>query len=286
MVLNLIRLLAGVWLALITLPASAAWFFACEGAPTGTTVCAPANYRWIEVGTPTPSSYSIFSGSDAACNWGWQPASFVGTIDHAAICPTNPGDGGAWCHAFSCTSMTIAGAPPTCTPPEVLQGGVCAPCASGSYYSGGSCVAEPTCVLPQVLNTSTHTCQTPDPVCVLPQILNTSTHLCYTPDPTCVLPQVLDAVNHVCYTPTVTCTPPQVLQGGVCVTPAVIGDCVPSIRTVGDCPAGYAPSTATVGQNLDSYTGGFDGMPIQDMLYAIGISVCALLGIATGVRLT
>jgi hypothetical protein len=77
-------------------------------------------------------------------------------------------------------------------------------------------VTQPTCTLPQVLQGGV--CVTPVvPICNLPQVLQGG--VCVTPVvPTCTLPQVLQ--GGVCVTPVVpTCTPPQVLQGGVCIDP-------------------------------------------------------------------
>ena len=85
--------------------------------------------------------------------------------------------------------------------------------SSGAIYSGVTDTPPPTCIPPQVLQGGV--CVTPPPTCIPPQVLQGG--VCVTPPPTCVPPQVLQ--GGVCVTPPPTCTPPQVLQGGVCVTP-------------------------------------------------------------------
>lgn len=66
-----------------------------------------------------------------------------------------------------------------------------------------------------------------------------------------------------------------------------VASCMPSIRTISPCPSGYAPTNAIPagGGAPMPFTSAYDGLPIQDMLYAIGIAVCGLLGISVGVRL-
>ena len=62
-------------------------------------------------------------------------------------------------------------------------------------------VAPPlTCLLPQVLDTSTNTCITPVVVCTLPKVLNTTTNTCVTPVK-CKLPKVLEVSTNTCITP-------------------------------------------------------------------------------------
>lgn len=69
-------------------------------------------------------------------------------------------------------------------------------------------------------------------------------------------------------------------------SPSVV--CTPSYRTIAPCPAGYAPSTAAPVSTdpSDPYTSPFDSLPVQDVLYAIGVALCGLMGVAVGVRLT
>lgn len=64
--------------------------------------------------------------------------------------------------------------------------------------------------------------------------------------------------------------------------------CIPSARTIAPCPAGYAPSVAEpLSTNpSDQYTSAFDALPLQDMIYALGVALCGLFGVAVGVRLT
>jgi len=76
---------------------------------------------------------------------------------------------------------------------------------------------------------------------------------------------------------------------GVCTSMTVASpiSCVPSGRTIEPCPSGYAPSavvgnTSTVG---DSYSSAFEKLPIQDLLYGIGIALCGLIGVGVGTRL-
>lgn len=66
-----------------------------------------------------------------------------------------------------------------------------------------------------------------------------------------------------------------------------VASCMPSIRTISPCPSGYAPTNAIpAGSGAPSpYTSAYDGLPIQDMIYAVGIAVCALLGVSVGVKL-
>lgn len=67
-----------------------------------------------------------------------------------------------------------------------------------------------------------------------------------------------------------------------------LASCMPAIVTVSPCPSGYAPTMAipTGAITTSSITSEFQSLPIQDMLYALGMAVCGLLGITTGVRLT
>jgi hypothetical protein len=79
------------------------------------------------------------------------------------------------------------------------------------------------------------------------------------------------------------------VQGMVVQQSNADGDgCVPSVRTVPPCPSGFAPSSvAPLSDDLpDPYLSDFDKMPIQDMLYAIGVCLFGVLGIAVGVRLS
>lgn len=66
-----------------------------------------------------------------------------------------------------------------------------------------------------------------------------------------------------------------------------LSSCMPSIRTVSPCPSGYAPTTALpIGSGAATpLSSDFDRLPIQDMIYAVGVAVCALLGVSVGVRL-
>lgn len=82
-----------------------------------------------------------------------------------------------------------------------------------------------------------------------------------------------------------------VAAGGVasCTAMTVLSpvSCIPSPRTIDPCPSGYAPSSVngssgTVG---DSYSSAFEKLPIQDMLYGIGMAICGLLGLGVGTRL-
>lgn len=62
--------------------------------------------------------------------------------------------------------------------------------------------------------------------------------------------------------------------------------CIPAVRSVAPCPSGYAPATATEEVvTADPYGSAFDGMPVQDMIFAVGMCVCGLLGVGVGVRL-
>lgn len=66
-----------------------------------------------------------------------------------------------------------------------------------------------------------------------------------------------------------------------------VASCMPSIRTISPCPSGYAPTNAIpAGSGAPTpFTSAFDGLPIQDMIYAVGIAICALLGVSVGVKL-
>jgi hypothetical protein len=63
--------------------------------------------------------------------------------------------------------------------------------------------------------------------------------------------------------------------------------CVPSVRTIAPCPSGFAPAVMSPLElsAVDAYESQFDTMPLQDMLYSIGVCFFALLGIAVGVKL-
>jgi len=66
-----------------------------------------------------------------------------------------------------------------------------------------------------------------------------------------------------------------------------VASCLPSIRTIAPCPSGFAPTNAIpVGSGAPApFTSAMDGMPLQDMLYAIGIAICGLMGVAVGIKL-
>lgn len=63
--------------------------------------------------------------------------------------------------------------------------------------------------------------------------------------------------------------------------------CVPSMRTIDPCPSGYAPSVSSYSQSdpTTQYSNPLDGVAIQEILYAIGMAVCAAVGIGVGVKL-
>jgi len=69
---------------------------------------------------------------------------------------------------------------------------------------------------------------------------------------------------------------------------ALVETCVPAIRTMSPCPSGFAPSAIdpSVSAAADPYLSEFDTMPIQDMLYSIGMCLFGLFGIGVGVKLT
>lgn len=100
---------------------------------------------------------------------------------------------------------------------------------------------------------------------------------------------------------TAPCATGTVLAGGVCVlqcstNPAIPAssqsciiqwNCIPSVRTVDPCPSGYAPASVTV-SSADpggAYSSAFEKLPIQDILYGLGVTVCGLLGIMVGTKL-
>jgi len=66
-----------------------------------------------------------------------------------------------------------------------------------------------------------------------------------------------------------------------------VASCMPSIRTIAPCPSGFAPTNAipTGSGGPAPFTSDMDGMPLQDMLYAIGVAICGLMGVAVGLRL-
>jgi len=66
-----------------------------------------------------------------------------------------------------------------------------------------------------------------------------------------------------------------------------VASCMPSIRTISPCPSGYAPTNAIpAGSGAPNpFISAMDGMPLQDMIYAVGIAICGLMGIAVGVKL-
>lgn len=71
------------------------------------------------------------------------------------------------------------------------------------------------------------------------------------------------------------------------ITTAIVS-CLPSIRTISPCPSGFAPTNAIpAGSGApDPYLSKFDTMPLQDMIYAIGVCFCGLIGLGIGVKLT
>jgi hypothetical protein len=64
--------------------------------------------------------------------------------------------------------------------------------------------------------------------------------------------------------------------------------CVPSIRTISPCPSGFAPAGTSPLHDgpPDPYISEFDTMPVQDMLYSVGMCLFGLLGISVGVKLS
>jgi hypothetical protein len=68
---------------------------------------------------------------------------------------------------------------------------------------------------------------------------------------------------------------------------SLVETCAPSIRTVAPCPSGFAPAAIEplVSAVADPYLSEFDTMPVQDMLYSIGVCLFGLLGISVGVKL-
>lgn len=70
-------------------------------------------------------------------------------------------------------------------------------------------------------------------------------------------------------------------------TAVTISNCLPSIRTISPCPSGYAPSVSSYSQSdpTTHYSNPLDGVAIQEILYAIGMAVCAAVGIGVGVKL-
>lgn len=74
-------------------------------------------------------------------------------------------------------------------------------------------------------------------------------------------------------------------SGTMVVSPPVT--CVPAGRTIDPCPSGYAPSQVDGNQPTvgDAYSSAFEKLPVQDLLYGIGIALCGLLGVGVGTRL-
>lgn len=66
-----------------------------------------------------------------------------------------------------------------------------------------------------------------------------------------------------------------------------ISSCLPSIRTIAPCPSGFAPANAIpLGSKApDPYVSNYDTLPLQDMLYAIGMIIAGLFGFGIGTRL-
>jgi len=86
-----------------------------------------------------------------------------------------------------------------------------------------------------------------------------------------------------------TCTDGNVVSpyNGACVPRSAAVDCVPSVRTVAPCPSGFSPSNVAAAGAMqpDTYSSAMDAMPMQDLLYVLGVAICGLLGIGTGARL-
>jgi ABC-type Na+ efflux pump permease subunit len=64
--------------------------------------------------------------------------------------------------------------------------------------------------------------------------------------------------------------------------------CVPSLRTVAPCPAGYAPKEISIqsSHTPDIYGTTLDALPLQEMIYALSIGIAGLMGFSVGVRLS
>jgi len=64
--------------------------------------------------------------------------------------------------------------------------------------------------------------------------------------------------------------------------------CLPSSRTIAPCPSGFAPANAIPSSTAqpDPYLSNYDTMPVQDILYAIGVALFGVLGIGIGVKLS
>lgn len=61
-------------------------------------------------------------------------------------------------------------------------------------------------------------------------------------------------------------------------------NCVPSAKTVPPCPAGTAPNSITVNSTAiaERYPAIFDKMATQDILVAVALVICFVLGITAG----
>ncbi|MDO8262140.1 MAG: hypothetical protein Q7T21_02835 [Gallionella sp.] len=70
--------------------------------------------------------------------------------------------------------------------------------------------------------------------------------------------------------------------------PVVALVCIPAGRTVDPCPSGYAPNQINIesATSIDAYSSAYEKLPLQDIAFAIGITLSGLLGILTGVKLT
>jgi hypothetical protein len=63
--------------------------------------------------------------------------------------------------------------------------------------------------------------------------------------------------------------------------------CIPAFRTISPCPSGYAPNNmlSLDSSDVNPYLSEFDSMPVQDILYSIGMCLFGLLGLGVGVKL-
>ncbi len=64
--------------------------------------------------------------------------------------------------------------------------------------------------------------------------------------------------------------------------------CIPSGRTIDPCPSGFAPASVTseTWAGTPAYSSVYEKLPLQDMVYAAFVSLCGLLGVGVGVRLS
>jgi len=155
-------------------------------------------------------------------------------VGGACQCPTGQVWNGSACQ--------VAEPGNTCPGGQIMSGGVCV-CPSGQTWNGSACVATPTCTPPQILQNGV--CVDPTPNCTGGQILVGNTCQCPTGQTWNGSACVTDSGNNctggmvmvggTCQCPTgqqwndamgmciAGCPPGQVIVGGVCVT---------------DCPAG------------------------------------------------